>query len=175
MTDKSNYSWQTDQFNTESEPDFINSGCFIWVFNWHEIPHLGISVDGKYFSLTIHGIQRFEEISKIWRMAEIKEIPLFLIKIRDAQLNIDELDELFAQYLLDDETCLQPLKALFGSEQTQINTLIDLIHSLNAQEQIEGFYANSCMNSGRLSLIHYSKSDVLELINKKSLVYETRK
>lgn len=174
MKDKSNYSWQTDQFSSESEPDFVHSGCFIWVFNWHEIPHLGMSVDGMYFSLTIHGIQRFEDVIKIWRMAEIKEIPLFLIKISADHIKTDDLDELFAQYLLDGETCLQPLKALFGSKEVRINTLIDLMHSLNAQEKIEGFYANSCMNSGKLSLIHYNKSDVLELINKKSLAYETR-
>ena len=87
MTEQSLYSWQSSDFEIQMNSDFAKRASFIWVFNWHEIPHLGLSINGLYFSISISGIQQNVDIAKIWRLCEIKSITLFLIELVDYELD----------------------------------------------------------------------------------------
>lgn len=173
--DKSIYSWESSDFKVQKKPDFLLTGTFIWVFNWHEIPHLGLSVEGNYFSISVQKTQRQEHVQKIWRLTEIKSIPLFLVEIKNVCLTNDAVDRAFSQPIQAGETCLVPLRSLFGKNDDNIQTLSNLLSHLEKSNQIAGFQSNDVLSSNKLTLYNYNKSDVLDMITNKIHVYEARK
>ena len=173
--DKLLYSWKTDNFKTQVDADFLQSGVYIWVFNWHEIPHLGLSINGKYSSVSITGTQQNENVQKIWRMSEMKGIPLFLIRLQNIQIEFEELNHSFSKKIQLGETCLKPLKILLLDNQQAAETLSTLIFELESKNQIASFYANNVIQKNELSLLNYNKLDVLEMIANKMQVYEAGK
>jgi hypothetical protein len=173
--DKSIYSWQTSEFNVPQTPAFLSEGTYIWVFNWHEIPHLGLSVQGKYFSISIKRSRLNEEVEKIWRLTEIKSVPLFLVKIDHNSHQDNTIEQAFSKPIQEGETCLNPLKLLLTNQHENIQTLSDLLYHLEESNQIISYHANQVLNQKQLTLCNYNKADVLEMISNKMHVYETRK
>jgi hypothetical protein len=173
--DKSIFSWQTSEFKVSQTPAFLSEGIYIWVFNWHEIPHLGLSVRGKYFSISIKRSRLNEEVEKIWRLTEIKSVPLFLVKIACNSLQNITIEQAFSQPIQEGETCLNPLKLLLTNQHEDVQTLSDLLYHLEKSNQIISYHANQVLSQKQLTLCNYNKADVLEMISNKMYVYETRK
>lgn len=164
MRDPLNYNWQINHFNCVKNVIHFQRGLFIWVFNWTNIPHLGLSIHGLYCDVTIHGNHVDEPVDKYFRMVNRKNIPTFCI-----QLNVQELSKdyhnIFSRTLDKNETCLSPIKEALGFEQDQLETLSDLINILNKEGKISSFI--SLQETDLLFLKSYSKEDVLSLIEKK--------
>jgi hypothetical protein len=176
MMDKSLYSWSSSNFLVQNCADFLNRGTFIWAFNWHEIPHLGLSLDGEYFSISTEKTKMYENPQNLWRMCEIKTIPLFLAELKNVRLDTSEVEQVFAHPIKTGETCLVPLKSLLLQNDTIIETLSDLLKHLEFENLIQGYHANGFnVDEQQISLLAYSKSDVLEMISNKFKMYETRK
>lgn len=175
MTEQSLYSWQSSDFEIQLNPDFAKRASFIWVFNWHEIPHLGLSINGLYFSISISGIQQNVDIANIWRLCEIKSIPLFLIELVDYELDPNTAASHFSNPIQTGETCLNPIKNLLLNQDENVQTLSHLIKKLEENEHVLAYYANGLISKDKLTLLNYNKTDVLEMITNKMLVYETRK
>jgi hypothetical protein len=176
MMDKSLYSWSTSNFMVQSSAVFLNHGTFIRAFNWHEIPHLGLSIDGAYFSISTEKTKMYEDTQNLWRMCEIKTIPLFLAELQNVHLDISEVKQAFEHPIQDGETCLVPLKSLLVQNDKRIDTLSDLLKHLESENLIQGYHANGLnVQEQGISLLAYNKSDVLAMISNKFRMYETGK
>lgn len=175
MTEQSLYSWKSNRFATQINPDFAKKGCFIWVFNWHEIPHLGLSINGLYFSITISGAQKNVDVENLWRLCEMKSTPLFLIELVENNLDIIDAQSHFSNPIKNGETCLNPINNLLLQNDENVQTLSQLINKLEENNQISAYHSNGIMAQNALSLLSYNKTDVLEMITNKMHVYETRK
>jgi hypothetical protein len=159
--DELSYSWKTENFTVVQEASFLESGSFIWVFNWDKIPHLGLSFDGAYYSATVHGSQIGESVRKFYRTIQTKEIPTFFIRIGIETFSSD-LNSCFQLGLQNNETCIHPIKQVLGREYNDAQTLSDLIFCLEQNDQVEAYLSNKNVNC--LFLLNYMKSDVLEMI-----------
>lgn len=175
MTEQSIYSWEIEIFTIQKSPDFLKKGAYIWVFDWHEIPHLGFSLDGQYYSISISGTNQHQESNKIWRLAEIKTSPLFFIHLKDQCIQFKQINSLFTKPIQEGETCLKPLKELLALNSGKVETLTHLIKKLEENKQVIGYHSNGLHATMCLTLLNYNKADVLEMINNKIQLYETRK
>jgi len=162
--DKLNYSWQSTDFIQVQDGDFLNRGVYIWVFNYDKIPHLGLSVDGKYCSVTIHGAQILEPVHKYFRWIQTKNTPSFFIQLKHETI-IQRWESFFEQAVLNNETCLFPIKEALGYSNISAQTLSEFIYFLEKERNNTLYITNQVVKT--LYLNHYTKQDVLELINQK--------
>lgn len=158
-----NCNWQTDDFQLVQNIDLFDKGCFIWVIKWDKIPHLGLSLNGKYFSQTVQGTQINESCEKHFRWIQRNETPAFFVQIQ-SKITLDDITEVFAADKKIDDTCLKPIRKVFGIQESEVQTLTDLLRILEFNQRIKQFY--SAQNVSLLSLKSYTKNDVLELIQK---------
>jgi hypothetical protein len=157
------YNWITKKFTIAKDSSCLLRGVFIWVFHWDKIPHLGISVDGKYFSSTIRGAQKNEHVEIYHRLVISKQIPTFCIQV-EACISRNILNENFSSALIENETCLLPIKTVLGYNDENIQTLSDLIRRLKLDQRLTRIL--TLLPAQSLSLNQYSKSDVLQYITK---------
>ncbi len=165
MKETLSYSWYTEHFSSFEDAQVLLHGSYIWVFNWPEIPHLGLSTNGHYFSATIQGAQIREDVLKFFRLSVAKSIPIFFVKLKE-HLATDWCERIFNLSVLDSDTCLSPIKSALGLESEEIDTLSDLLKTLEKQERIEAYLCNQ-KDVFILSLGNYSKSEVIEMIQTK--------
>lgn len=158
-----NYNWKTRQFTFVEDSSCLLGGVFVWVFHWDKIPHLGISVDGKYFSSTLYGVQKNEYVEKYHRLVISKQIPTFCLQV-EASIRSDELNGHFSTSMLENETCLLPIKSVLGYNDIDIQTLIDLIQRLEHDQRLIRIL--TLLPAESLTLNDYSKTDVLQYIEK---------
>lgn len=164
-------SWQTTDFVQIQAGDFLNKGVYIWVFNYDKIPHLGLSVHGKYCSATIHGAQILEPADKFFRWIQTKDMLTFFVHV-----TVEPASEIWANLFTDaiqnNETCLYPIKKSLGFCDANIQTLADLLHCFEENNKTQRYLSNQQVN--KLYLNHYTKEDVLEMIGQKKF-YAVRK
>lgn len=163
MKEVLNSSWHTEHFTVISNVNDLLKGVFIWVFNWDKIPHLGLSIDGVYFSSTLQGPQIEEDANKFYRLSINKNIPTFFVKI-DFEIQKQDCAQIFSQAPLGSQTCLHPIKEVLQCQSTQIKTLSDLLLHLKSNHKIKSYHSN--MPTEILYLAKYSEEDVLQLIQK---------
>ena len=167
-------SWKCVDMTQIREERSLHRGLYIWVFHWDKIPHLGLSLDGKYFSTTLFGNQLGEETDKFFRLAKRKMIPCFLIKLDENQfqnLNFESLLQEFNTDLSTAETCLYPIKKVLSLDHEKMDTLVQLIVQLEKNATISAYLTIQAVQE--ISLNAYCKNDVLEMINKQ-LKHATR-
>lgn len=164
MMDKLNSSWQSTDFVHVPDGNFLNHGVYIWVFNFDKIPHLGLSANGKYCSATVRSAQILEPTDKFFRWIKTKNQLTFFIGISGQTLS-ENWFESFHNAILENETCLNPIKKALGYEDEKIQTLADFIPVLERDNKVIQYATNQYI--AQIYLLHYTKDDVLEMIEKK--------
>jgi hypothetical protein len=166
MKENSSFKWRKENLPVINQPEQLNEGSFIWVINWLDVPpHLGISVNGKYYSATVRGPQLDLSVESIWRLCEQKSKHVFFIKINafSAQSS-EELSGYFNAACLNENTCLQPIKELIGVTDFQVTTLFQLIEHLESKQAIESYCKPSFCCMDWVGLRAYEVEDVHEHI-----------
>jgi hypothetical protein len=164
MMDSSKFSWQSTNFVIVNNADFLKIGTFIWVYHWDKIPHLGLSVNGNYFSSTVQGAQIQEPVDKFFRWIQTKATPTFFVQL-DSNLNEKLWVNEFSKAMLNHDTCLLPIKNGLNLQHLEIETLSDLLVELEKENKITLIFSNQKVK--QLHLKRYTKNDVLEMIHKK--------
>lgn len=167
-------SWKCADVTQVQEESVLHKGLYIWAFHWDKIPHLGLSLNGRYFSTTINGNQLGEETDKFFRLAKRKMIPCFLVKLEENQfqnLNFEVLLQEFNIDLSTAETCLYPIKKVLSHDYEKIDTLAKLIVQLEKETTISAYLTIQAVQE--IYLNAYCKNDVLKMI-KKQLNHATR-
>ena len=113
--------------------EFRSEPTYIWVWHADKIPpHIGISTNGKYFSLKSNGKDEGVDIFKVAELVERKKIKTLLFELND-QLKVEEIASVFESFATtstDEITCLKPLKSILNAPEARM--LKDLLAELTA-------------------------------------------
>ena len=116
----------------------LKHGVWVWVWNANKIPpHLGISVDGTYYSLKYNGKDEGISVEALFRVVQKERIPTLFIGI-DEQLSAEKLIKIFGKYEVassDGVTCLKPISEIFNA--MECRTIFDLLSNLTEEGKVK--------------------------------------
>lgn len=119
------------------------NGTYIWVIHADKIPpHLGISSDGEFFSLKVSGVDFALPADRLLKTFDKKWIPLLIIQTDS--ISVKDLLAVYSHYESAKDggnTCLSPIKELFGLE--QVNTIHELLRELKSKSQVKVVYGKN--------------------------------
>ena len=148
----------------------LNRGTFLCLFGTDKIPpHLGLVVDGKYYSTSAKGSRVGENAELILRRVNQSTIPTLFIKLDIAE-DMQKLATAFESYpkLKENQTCLLPIKDYInsiGEDVTSANFVFELIPILHNRKLIADSFS-LYMNDPSFELKVYSKEDIVNRIVK---------
>lgn len=155
-----------DSIDRNNLPHFENQ-LILWVWNPDQIPpHVAISLNGIYFSLTVKG-KEIKTTDQLVKSVKRKKSKLLFFEI-NKQLTIDELNSSFQGFEkagVANSTCSSPIfKALETSE--SVTKLSELLICLEETNSIEKIYSLNLSESFKgipeyeFSLIHQKIKDL---------------
>lgn len=128
-------------FTPKTELNLL-SGVYIWILHANKIPpHIGISVDGNYYSLKANGKDMHVAHTSLLEIINRREIPTLLVKLKGVDLKIKDVEKAFLKYERAEAgqaTCLFPLTELLLNETKDIilKELLEILVQRNAIETV---------------------------------------
>ncbi|MBU2018357.1 MAG: hypothetical protein KJ941_01815 [Bacteroidetes bacterium] len=109
------------QLNQEFSLDFLKSKMVLWIWNPHQKPpHIGLSIDKKYFSLRFNKLEHSVEIEHVTKKVTRSQIPLILI-----ELNLTRSEKFI-------ENTFSKYKSCYENE---CSCLLPILQSLKVEEE----------------------------------------
>ncbi len=145
-------------------PEQLLQKSFIWIWNADKVPpHIGISVEKEYFSLTYRKSEHLQTASML-KKAKRSLIPLILVEIPKESIQLD-LAAVFSKYerAVGGITCLRPIREGFGLNEN-INQLVDLLICLESKELIKGVNSLNLPENYK-GIPDYTMEDILKRIS----------
>lgn len=145
-------------------PEQLLQKAFIWIWNADKIPpHIGISIDKDYYSLTYRKSERLLTASML-KKAKRSAIPLVLVEIPKEVFQKDA-GLVFSQYerAVGGVTCLHPIREVMKLG-LEVNQLTDLLNDLDSKGlilQVNGLN----LPENYKGIPAYSMDDILQRIN----------
>lgn len=124
-------------------------------------PHLGLIVNGRYFSLRFDKVQKNIDPKVIFKTVENKKIQTIIFEIQDS--NENSVANIFDSYSnIEGISCLYPLRSyFFPNDFKDIVLIFDLLDKLKLNQHIIATYSlNLSENNGTYKLKSYSFQDV---------------
>ncbi len=113
--------------------DQLNAGFHLWIWNPNiKSPHLGISLDGKYYSLQYQDKQENLNVDILFNVAKRKKNSALVIELA-INLNKSRINEVFSIYTsceIDQCSCSKPLFDVFDIQKPD-GILFDILESQN--------------------------------------------
>jgi hypothetical protein len=150
------------------------TGVYLWILHADKIPpHIGISIDGQYFSLKAKGKDENISDKSIFQVIDKKQIKSVVLK-----LNIKSNLELFTsefscfqRAIGVESSCLVPVRKILKAPET-ILKLSDLLRYLETEQQIEAVFG-LYLNNEYKGIRFYTTNDIQQRIE--ALNYVERK
>jgi hypothetical protein len=134
--------------------------CLLWVWHADKIPpHLGLSIEGKYFSLKANGKDFMAEIDSVKQIISRKEIKTLCFELKST-LNVQDIADSFNKYestIPFEITCLKPIQEVLNSYFSK--QLIDLLVDLDDKNQIQRVFGYNILE-GFDSISEYTTDDI---------------
>lgn len=162
--DKSNYSFYTG-LPQNPEQEKLNQGVYLWVLYADKIPpHVGISENGKYYSLKANGKDEALPVNQVLQVLIKKKVPVLFFDIEiQPPLMLQTLFEQHKHIVLNKTTCLSPItKALLSSEKDLM--LSQLLEKLNSGERIKSIFGLH-LKADFLGIPKYGKEEISKRIS----------
>ena len=137
------FSFKVDSWQEFQNQEYLK-GTFLWVIHADKIPpHIGISMDGYYFSLKVSGKDESVSINSLVSIVNSKAIPTLAIEIIDKSLYLTELTQVFRQFDRAESnisSCLTPISKLYFPESDDmiLSELLDAIQEKHSLGKIYG-------------------------------------
>lgn len=130
----------------ESMDELNPMGTILWILNPHKKPpHLGISFQGKYFSLKFNGKDEHVNVLEFFKFTSIRNIPLIAIKLKQ-EVTLTQLTSAFQQFSKANSltnSCLKPILIALKINKGSIEKLTDLLIHLKDEQLIEKSYGSN--------------------------------
>lgn len=118
--------------------DWDENSFLLWVMHADKVPpHIGISIDGQFFSLKANGKDENKSLNSlvelVWKKS-IKTIGFYL----DLKIDLAFIQRVYAGYdktISNSVTCLNPIKEILNC--TSASKLTDLLTLLYAENRIK--------------------------------------
>ena len=134
--------------------------CLLWVWHADKIPpHLGLSIEGKYFSLKAKGKDFMIEIDSVKQIIARKKIKALCFELKST-LNVQDIADAFNNYdctIPYEITCLKPIQDVLNSYFSK--QLVDLLIDLDDKNQIQRVFGYNIPN-GFDSISEYTTDDI---------------
>lgn len=109
--------------------DFSVESRYLWVWNPTEIPpHMGLSVNGRYFSLKANGVDLNSDLNDLIGIITRKKLPVLAIEL-NSKFTLEECESVFSSYertIAHEVTCLKPIKNTLSLEvPSKLSELLD--------------------------------------------------
>ena len=144
-------------------PEQLLQKSVLWIWNADKIPpHIGISVEKEYFSLTYRKSERLLTASML-KKAKRSLVPLVLVEI-PKELVSEEIAAVFSKYerAISDVTCLHPIREVMKLE--QVSQLADLLSCLETGNLIKSVNGLNLPEDYK-GIPDYSMEDILKRIS----------
>lgn len=113
----------------------LNHGVYLWIIHCDKIPpHIGISCNGKYFSLKANGVDFDLNYDRVIHILNKKNISTLLFKINVESISLTDLIEVFSKYTTTEYnsvTCLNPINDLLGKKCSTVHELLTELSETN--------------------------------------------
>ena len=117
-------------------------GIYLWIIHATKIPpHVGISIDGNYFSLKINGLDDLN-VEQVLKIIQKKQIATLLVKLEGNAVDFKRFVTVRNAYHLiiaGETTCLTPINSLL-LENTKNVLLPELLEILSVEKKIENVF-----------------------------------
>jgi hypothetical protein len=145
----------------------LDKGVFIWVLHVNKIPpHIGISIDGLFYSLKVNSRDYRVKIDKILSIIQSKKTACLFVELKN--LNGCKIDSIFEQLSTINEvysSCLTPIsEALFDENFQKVERLTELLVILEKNQQIKSFFKLN-LESDFEGIKFYTKKDIQQRIS----------
>jgi hypothetical protein len=142
-------------------------GVHLWILHADKIPpHIGISVDGHYFSLKAKGKDEAIAIQSMLQVVEKKKISTVLIQLKSnltfEQVRIEYSN--FERALGLETSCLVPIKNCLNAPQT-IQKLSDLLQFLQEENRLLSVFGLHLTNENK-GIKSYTIDEIQQRIEK---------
>lgn len=138
------FSFKVDSWQEFQNQEYLK-GTFLWIIHADKIPpHIGISMDGYYFSLKVSGKDESVSINSLVSIVNSKKIPTLAIEIIDKSFDLNKLQRVFEQFDRAESStssCLTPISNLYFPESDDmiLSELLTAIQEKHTMGKIYGF------------------------------------
>jgi hypothetical protein len=142
------------------ESTVLTTGVYLLIIHADKIPpHLGIMIDGKFYSQKVNGKDLGVDYKKLLKIIQKKNIPTLFYALNSvSKKSIKTVFEYIPSEIKNKQTCLNPInRALTEGEDFQI--VSELISYLEENNQVEEVYGLNLPNSF-VAIPSYSREDV---------------
>jgi hypothetical protein len=152
-----------DHIHPIHEIEKLNKGVFLWIWNANSIPaHVGISVDGSYFSLKANKKEEHVNVKYCLDVVLSKSLQMVFVKLSDAVgISIDMVQNEFDNYKFiasDGVTCLTPICRITNVP-NHVKMLSELLFYLAKTSIVEAYFGAN-LTSDYSALPVYEMSDI---------------
>lgn len=172
LMEKLNYSYLFKSFSDLPSVVTLQRGFFIWILHATKIPpHIGCSVNGKYFSVKVNGKDNGLSVEQVVGLIDSKNIATFFVEVF-TEMNLVEVSAQFDKEPLlepNKNSCTTPINKLFGAiesnqqvavllKQLELEGCIGRVFTINLPENHCGIlsYTNEEINN-RLEALNHVK------------------
>jgi hypothetical protein len=155
------YSFEFDSIIQLKDFQELNLGCYLCIWHADKIPpHIGISINGFYYSLKVNGKDTAVPVSEIVKIINKKNICSVFAEIL---VNIDSIDveRFFSRYKCAKEgesTCLSPITEIYYVN-NHIDLLADLLNYFKGKQQIGQLFGLNLISNFK-GILTYNREDV---------------
>ena len=138
------FDFEFEHIVRDSEGLNHSQDLYLWVFHVDKIPpHIGISLDGQFYSLKSSGVDIGLDTGKVLRLISDKKLPSILIRLTSKVLE-DELHRIYQSHSKTNAgsiTCLTPVKEVLGiSDVAKLSELLIRLEEDGRLSQVYSFY-----------------------------------
>lgn len=132
------YSFEFDTIQALQSVQQLNQGCFLCIWHANKIPpHIGIIIQGRYYSLKVKGKDSDIPVSEIVKLIERKKIATVIAEVKTT-IDTRRISSVFFTYDKAEAskvTCLTPITEVFEVKD-HINILSELLNYFQSKQQI---------------------------------------
>ena len=132
------YSFEFYKINELTDINELVKGCYICIWHAHKIPpHIGILIDGLYFSLKVKGKDIAIPAQEIVKVIQRKNICSVFVEIKN-EVDLRTIKYVFSNYEKAEKnnfTCLTPITEVFELND-EVHLLGDLLNYFKQKQQI---------------------------------------
>jgi hypothetical protein len=150
------------KFDNRVELDTIQNlseGLFIWIWQPHKLPpHLGISQNGKYFSLLYERKQEALSLKSQMDLIDRKKLSMIWQEITTASEDFAAIFEKYTSCTDNRSSCIQPILDGLGIEKNG-GVLFDLLSELHDRNALGKVFSYN-LPEGFKGIKKYSRQEV---------------
>ena len=155
------YSFEFDSIIQLKDFQELNLGCYLCIWHADKIPpHIGISINGFYYSLKVNGKDTSIPVYEIVKIINKKNISVVFAEIL-IDLDRIEIERVFSNYMcakVGESTCLSPITEICGIN-NRIYILADLLNYFKGKRQIGQLFGLN-LKSDFKGILPYGREEI---------------